>query len=135
MNSFAKLVVAALTLTSVCAWAASGSSLEDRIKPVGESCMAGDSCAATLQVAAAGEPRSGMDVYDSKCATCHATGAAGAPKLGDIAAWASRMPKGMAVLHQNAIKGVNGMPAMGLCFDCSEDEIMAAVDYIVEKSK
>jgi len=111
-------------------------SIEDRIKPAGSLCMAGEPCAAApMQLAAASEPRSGQEVYDSKCATCHATGAAGAPKLGDVAAWASRMEKGMETLYTSAIKGINAMPAKGLCFDCSDDEIKASVDYLAEKSK
>ena len=111
-------------------------SLEDRIKPAGSVCMAGDSCAsAPVKLAAASGPRSGQVVYDSKCATCHATGAANAPKLGDATAWAPRISKGMDVLYTGAISGFNGMPAKGLCFDCSDDELKAAVDYMVEKSK
>lgn len=130
------LGVVSLSVISAWAWAADSTSLEERIAPVGKTCMAGDPCAASLQVAAAaGEARSGVDVYDSKCATCHTTGAAGAPKTGDVAGWASRLEKGMAVLHENAIKGFNGMPAKGLCFDCSDAEIIAAVDHMVELSK
>nr|WP_245929444.1 c-type cytochrome [Agarilytica rhodophyticola] len=111
-------------------------SLEDRIKPAGSVCMSGESCAAApVQVAANSGPRSGKDVYDSKCATCHATGAAGAPKLGDAAAWAPRVGKGIDVLYTSAISGFNGMPAKGLCFDCSDDEIKGSVDYMVDNSK
>jgi Cytochrome c5 len=112
-----------------------GSDLGDRIKPVGETCMAGDDCAAAVVAAAdAGAARSGEQVYQ-KCATCHATGAAGAPKLGDAAGWAPRLEKGLDELYANAIGGFKGMPAKGLCFDCSDDEIKAAVDYMVEGSK
>ncbi len=111
-------------------------SLEDRIKPAGDVCMQGDDCAsAVATVAAADGPRSGKEVYDSKCATCHATGAAGAPKLGDAAGWAPRVEKGIETLYTHAIKGFNGMPAKGLCFDCSDDEIKASVDYLVDNSK
>ncbi len=122
--------VFALSAMVVCA-----ESLEDRIKPAGSVCMAGDECASAVQVAAASGPRSGQAVYDSKCATCHNTGAAGAPKLGDAAAWSPRVGKGIDVLYTSAISGFNGMPAKGLCFDCSDDELKASVDYIVENSK
>lgn len=132
-----KLTYIVLSAMAIIAVAASAETLEERIKPVGSVCMAGDACAsaAPLQVAAAGGARSGKDVYDTKCATCHATGAAGAPKLADAAAWAPRVDKGLEVLYVNAIKGINGMPAKGLCFDCSDDEIKASVDYILEGSK
>lgn len=110
--------------------------LEERIKPAGSVCMSGDDCAAApVQAAGAGEPRSGQTVYESKCATCHATGAANAPKFGDAGAWAPRIAKGMETLYTHAISGFNGMPAKGLCFDCSDDEIKASVDYMTEKSQ
>ncbi len=110
--------------------------IEDRIKPAGSVCMAGDDCAsAAIKVAAASGPRSGQTVYESKCATCHATGAAGAPKLGDIAGWTPRIGKGSTVLYASAISGFKAMPAKGLCFDCSNDELKAAVDYMVDNSK
>lgn len=113
--------------------------LEQRVAPVGEICMAGDECASagsTVQLAAAvGSARSGEQVYTTKCATCHATGAAGAPKMGDLAAWTVRIEKGMDTLYVHAIKGFNGMPAKGLCFDCSDEEIKASVDFLVDGSK
>ena len=99
--------------------------IADRIKPVGEVCIEGDtSCASASAAAAGGEPRSGKEVYDASCNACHGTGAAGAPKLGDKAGWASRIAAGK--LYDNAIKGVGGMPAMGLCMTCSEDEVKAS---------
>ena len=105
-----------------------------RIAPVGNLCMAGDACAAAVEVAASG-PRSAESIYNSKCLACHNTGAAGAPKLGDAAAWSARVSKGMDTLYANAINGINGMPAKGLCMDCSDDEIKATVDYLIENSK
>jgi cytochrome c5 len=74
--------------------------------------------------------------YQQTCFACHGTGAAGAPKLGDAAAWAPRIEKGMDVLYTSAIDGLNGtMPAKGICMDCSDDELKLLVDYMVEKSK
>ena len=80
-------------------------------------------------------PRSGEQVYNDSCLACHATGAAGAPKLGDAAAWAPRIAAGMATLVGNAIKGLNAMPPKGLCMSCSDAELEAAVEYIVAKSQ
>lgn len=109
----------------------------DRTKPVGEVCMAGDPCAAAaVASASAGEPRSGEQVYSSSCFTCHATGAAGAPKLGDAAAWAARIDaRGVDGMYNSAINGFQAMPAKGLCMDCSEDEIKASVDHMLANSK
>ncbi|GAA5315885.1 MAG: cytochrome c5 family protein [Candidatus Pelagadaptatus aseana] len=119
--------------------AASASSVNDaiaeRIKPVGDVCMAGSDCAAAPVAAAPSGPRSGAEVYDTKCFTCHATGAAGAPKVGDVDGWAPRIGKGIDTLYTNALNGINGMPAKGLCMDCSDDEITAAVDHMVASSK
>ncbi|CAA0078968.1 Cytochrome c-555 [BD1-7 clade bacterium] len=106
----------------------------ERIKPVGTICLEGDGCAAAKVVANA-EPRTGKEIYDGKCVACHASGAAGAPKLGDAAAWTARIAQGNDALYSNAINGINGMPAKGLCMDCSDDEIKATVDYMVENSK
>ncbi len=61
------------------------------------------------------------------------TGAAGAPKLGDASAWESRIAKGASALVQSAITGVPGtaMMARGACGTCSDDDIKAAVDYMI----
>lgn len=107
--------------------------IAERIKPVGEVCVEGDSkCAAAVATASAG-PRSGEEIFNSKCMACHATGAAGAPKVGDKAAWADRIAAGK--LYEHALQGFNAMPAKGMCMDCSDDEIKATVDFMVSKSK
>ncbi len=111
--------------------------IEERIKPVGESCLAGDSsCGGAVASASAG-PRSGEEVYNAACMACHATGAAGAPMLGDVAAWAPRIANGMDALHLSGINGVagTGMIAKGGCMNCSDEEVIAAVDYMVAGSQ
>ena len=136
-KTFAAFSLAVCTATAIAAATGDGTkeSLEDRIKPVGDVCMAGDPCAAAVVVASA-EPRSGEVVYSTKCFTCHATGAAGAPKLGDAADWSARLAeRGEEALYTNAWAGYKAMPAKGLCMDCSEDEIKAAVDHILVNSK
>jgi cytochrome c5 len=83
--------------------------------------------------------RTGEQVFGSACRTCHGAGVAGAPKLGDRAAWAPRLQKGMDVLVQNAIKGFRGssgvMPPRGTCGSCSDAEIRSAVEYMVSQSR
>ncbi|TQV70807.1 cytochrome c5 family protein [Exilibacterium tricleocarpae] len=110
-------------------------SLKERIKPSGELCMAGDDCAGAVVAAAPAGPRSGAQVYDTSCTTCHAVGVSGAPKLGAPEDWTARLDKGLDTLYANAINGINAMPAKGLCMDCSDDEIKASVDYMLENSK
>ena len=76
----------------------------------------------------------GAKLYQQNCFACHDTGAAGAPKRGDKAAWAPRISQGAEVLYQAAIKGINAMPARGGS-RASDAEIKAAVDYIVAGSR
>jgi len=73
----------------------------------------------------------GKVVYANHCAQCHTTGAAGAPKLGDATTWDPRIAQGMDTLNNNAIMGINSMPAMGACPSCSQDDIKAGVLYLV----
>lgn len=131
-----KIVASVLAVVACISALAVAETIEDRIKPVGELCMAGDDCAAAVVASASSsEPRSGEAVYNASCTNCHAAGIAGAPKTGDAGAWGERVGKGMDTLYTNAINGVGGMPAKGLCFDCSDDEIKVAVDYMVDLSK
>jgi len=111
--------------------------MEERLKPVGEVCLQGDtSCGGAAATASAG-PRSGEEVYNSACMACHTTGAGGAPMLGDVAAWADRIAKGTEVLYASGVNGVpgTGMIAKGGCMNCSDEEIHAAVDYMVAGSQ
>lgn len=111
--------------------------IESRLKPAGELCMAGEDCAAAPAAAAASaEPRSGQEVFEDSCAMCHGEGKqVGAPIINVASDWEARLEKGMDTLYVNAIDGYNAMPAMGLCTTCSEEEVMAAVDYMVEEIK
>lgn len=76
----------------------------------------------------------GQAVYQQKCAACHAVGVAGAPKLGDKAAWAPRVARGKEALVQSVISGKGAMPpraGMG----ASDAEAEAAVAYMIEQAK
>jgi cytochrome c5 len=84
--------------------------------------------------AAKTEIADGKDIYNSSCQICHATGTAGAPKLGDKKAWAPRIAKGMDTLFSSVLNGLNAMPPRGTCMNCSEDELRAAMKYIIEQS-
>ena len=73
--------------------------------------------------------RPGEEVFKGQCAACHATGAAGAPKLGDVAAWAPRIQQGFETLVQSALKGKGAMaPQGGGEFD--DTEIARGVAYL-----
>lgn len=77
----------------------------------------------------------GADIYLQGCSACHSSGAAGAPKLGDQAAWAPRLKQGKDALVASALNGKNTMPAKGMCPSCSEEQIALAVDYILGSLK
>ena len=118
--------------------------LEMRIKPVGEVNISGQPRIekpkpAPVQVAQADTGKSGEDVYNSACVACHGAGVAGAPKVGDAADWAPRIAQGMDTLYKNSIDGFQGdaglMPPKGGFMNLSDDEVKAAVDYMVDKSK
>lgn len=85
--------------------------------------------AATTVAAGAGEA-----LYKQTCAVCHAAGVAGAPKIGDKAAWAARLTLGVDGLTASAIKGKNAMPPKGGS-SASEADIKAAVEYMVAAVK
>ncbi|RIX47670.1 MAG: cytochrome c5 family protein [Rhodocyclales bacterium GT-UBC] len=85
--------------------------------------------------AAAGAPKDGPTVFNTVCGACHNTGAAGAPKAGDKAAWAPRIAQGKDALYTSALNGKNAMPARGGAADLSDAEVKAAVDHLIGLAK
>ncbi len=85
--------------------------------------------------AAGGAPKDGPTVFNSVCGACHNTGAAGAPKAGDKAAWAPRLAQGKDALYKSAIAGKGAMPPKGGAADLSDGEIKAAVDHLLGLAK
>lgn len=88
---------------------------------------------------AAGDTAQGKQIYDKACFTCHAQGVAGAPKIGDKALWEPRIAKGMDTLVNHAINGFQGesgvMPPKGGFMNLSDEEVRAAVAYMVAESQ
>jgi len=81
----------------------------------------------------------GKKVFGATCSLCHASGAAGAPIFGNKADWDPRIAQGMDVLYKHAIEGFTGakgvMPARGGATTLSDDDVKAAVNYMVDKAK
>ena len=81
----------------------------------------------------------GKAVFDKACQACHRMGIAGAPKMGDKKAWAGRVTQDIAVLYEHSLKGFKGktgvMPPKGGFMALSDEEVKAAVDYMVAESK
>ena len=74
----------------------------------------------------------GEAVYKEACAVCHVAGVANAPKLDDKAAWSTRAEAGLDMLVQSALNGKGGMPAKGGRMDLADDNIKAAVQYMLK---
>ncbi len=93
--------------------------LAERIQKVG-----------SVEIRDANRPlRSGEEVFKGQCAACHATGAAGAPKFGDVAAWAPRIQQGFEALVHSALKGKGAMAPQG-GGDFDDTEIARGVAYM-----
>ncbi len=130
------LALLPMTLLAVELTGAQRSAIEDRIKPYSQVCLPGEECGGAAASVASGT-RSGKDIYAAACVACHSSGAAGAPIVGDAAAWSPRLAKGMDALYDSGVNGVpgTGMIAKGGCAQCSDDEINAAVDYMADNSR
>lgn len=103
------------------------------VPPTAASAAATTTTATATQVSA----DAGEKLFGSVCTTCHTAGLMGAPKLADKAAWAPRIAQGKETLYKHAIGGYQGksgvMPAKGGS-QASDDEVKAAVDYMVSKA-
>jgi cytochrome c5 len=124
---------------------ASATAVAERVAPVGTIALLGDEelAAAAAAISAAPAPvratLSGPQVVNEACYLCHSPpGVPGAPVIGDAEAWAPRIAKGLEVLEDHAINGFTGdagaMPPKGGRVDLSDEEIRAAVEYMVEQA-
>lgn len=102
--------------------------IAERIQPVGDVYLAGSE---PVKEEPTG-PRDGATVYGTFCIACHASGVNGAPKTGNADDWEPRIAQGKETLVKHALEGFNAMPAKGTCMDCSDDEIIAAIDHMIE---
>lgn len=100
--------------------------------------VAAPAIAADATTTASADDKIGQGVFNKTCALCHAAGVAGAPMPGNKDEWASRIAQGVDVLYKHAMEGYTGskgmMPPRGGNTALSDDEIKAAVDYMVKKS-
>lgn len=77
----------------------------------------------------------GKQVYNQACVMCHAAGISNAPIAHNLEQWQERKEsKGMDILLKNAISGINQMPPMGLCAACSEEDLAAAIQYMMSET-
>ena len=110
------------------------SSFIETLQPLMIAVMFAFAVAITPREARAQTERSGKEVVDAVCVTCHGTGMNDAPKIGDQKAWAKRSAQGLSGLTKNAINGIRHMPAHGGSPDLTDLEIARAVAYMVNRS-
>ncbi|EMR12774.1 cytochrome c family protein [Methylophaga lonarensis MPL] len=108
--------------------------IAERLQPVaqvhvGEAPVAEEAPADDMQV------NRGQQIVESVCAVCHATGMMDSPRTNKASDWAPRLEQGIETVYANAINGINMMPARGGRPDLSDDEVKAAVDYMISDLK
>ena len=113
--------------------------VEKRIQAIGQVAYGEDGVMAEPEeqpvTVAVATLKSGEEVYQTACFACHATGAAGAPVLGNTAAWEPRVAQGMDTLIDHAVNGKGAlMPAKGGRPDFSDDEVIAGLEYMLQES-
>jgi len=104
----------------------SAEAVSERLKPIGQ--------VAVVDANAPKVEKSGKEVTELACVSCHAVGALGAPKIGDKGSWAPRLGQGLNTLAVHAINGIRSMPARGGNPDLSDLEVARAVVYMANQS-
>ena len=113
------------------------SDTNQRIAPSGKINLASNpSIKQEVMVASVSETKilTAKEVYNTVCMSCHTSGAAGAPVIGNNNQWSDRLTKGKDTLYASAINGIGIMPAKGGVSSLSDNEIKSAVDYILSES-
>ncbi|MDE2070484.1 MAG: cytochrome c5 family protein, partial [Gammaproteobacteria bacterium] len=112
--------------------------IDQRLAPIGDVQIAGTAntqVASTAPAAgAAGASESGKQIWEGTCSACHATGALGAPKIGNQADWAPHLAKGLKVLEQHALHGFLQMPAKGGNPSLTDAQVIKALEYMISQS-
>jgi len=121
------------TAPTASAPAASDDSAEPASAPAAAPAANQADSAPATEVAATSSDFDPQAVYNQNCMACHMTGAAGAPKLDDDAAWETRLEKGIDAVMTNVYNGIGAMPARGLCMTCSDEDLRAVVDYMISQ--
>ena len=135
MNKSILFIVLGLALTTIGLEASEAEkAIEKRITPVGQVCVEGQDCAQEASLVSSNPDviRSGEEIYEAACTTCHAIGLAGAPLFGSKVIWGERANEDLSVLVETVTNGLGGMPPMGMCMDCSQEELTNSVQYMLD---
>ena len=128
-------IVLGLALTTIGLEASEAEkAIEKRITPVGQVCVEGQDCAQEASLVSSNPDviRGGEEIYEAACSTCHAIGLAGAPLFGSKVIWGERANEDLSVLVETVTNGLGGMPPMGMCMDCSQEELTNSVQYMLD---
>jgi cytochrome c5 len=120
--------------------------VSERLEPFGKVNLPGDDLSADGPQSAeavtpepVAEVRTGPQVYNEACITCHGSGIGGAPMITNAEAWAPRIAQGIDTLRQHAIEGYTGsagyMPPKGGRMDLLDEEVYAAVEFMVSQAE
>ncbi|HHF7372749.1 c-type cytochrome [Legionella bozemanae] len=106
-----------------------------RIQPVGTVTVQGQAQDNKAMSNAATKTEPGQETYQQYCIVCHRDGLAGAPKFRNEQDWKPRLSgRELNDLLASSIKGLNAMPSKGTCIKCSDDDLKAAISYMLPKS-
>ncbi|KTD01669.1 c-type cytochrome [Fluoribacter gormanii] len=106
-----------------------------RIQPVGKVTIQGQAQTDNKAISNVETKEPGQETYQQYCIVCHRDGLAGAPKFRNEQDWKPRLTKReLNDLLASSIKGLNAMPAKGTCIKCSDDDLKAAISYMLPKS-
>lgn len=109
--------------------------IQRRIQPVGQVTVQNQAGEDSKTIDAVVKKEPGQDTYEQYCTVCHKDGLAGAPKFRNEADWKPRQTgRTLDDLVASSIKGLNAMPTKGTCIKCSEDDLKAAITYMLPKS-
>lgn len=110
----------------------------NRIRPYGTVAVeGGDDVAAAVEKPEVKVVRSAQEIYQQHCSLCHEAGVAGAPKFRNEADWAIRFNQGKTLNNflMSVKQGLNAMPPMGTCQNCSDEEFKQAIEYMLPPKK
>lgn len=121
------LVIVAIPLSGIGKGArpAADDAVAARIAPVAQFDL-------KLAAAGGGGPKTADSIYNGVCSACHGTGAAGAPKKGDKAAWGPRLKAGIDALVKSAVAGKGAMPPKGGAGDLTDAEIKSVIELMTK---
>ncbi|HHT0592577.1 TPA: c-type cytochrome [Legionella anisa] len=106
-----------------------------RIQPVGKVTVQGQAQIDNTTMSTETKTEPGEETYQQYCIVCHRDGLAGAPKFRNEKDWKPRLSgRELNDLLASSIKGLNAMPSKGTCIKCSDDDLKAAISYMLPKS-